>query len=143
MFSQEDIDAVLRDAEAAVDSLAEQTGLSATTVPGAAAAAAATTGVESSPSPDASRSERLRRILEMRVPVIVQLAERVLPLCDVIKLAPGSIIEFDRTVNAELDLLVNNRHIGSGEAIKVGEHFGLRVTGIGADGSRLQSADPV
>lgn len=139
MFSQDDIDAVLRDAEAAVDSLAEQTGLSATTVPGAAAAA----GVEPSPSRDASRSERLRRILEMRVPVIVQLAERVLPLCDVIKLAPGSIIEFDRTVNAELDLLVNNRHIGSGEAIKVGEHFGLRVTVVGGDGSRLQSADPV
>ena len=139
MFSQEDIDAVLRDAEAAVDSLAEQTGLSARNVAGAAEKPR----VESSPSGGASRSERVRRIMQMRVPVIVQLAERVLPLRDVMKLAPGSIVEFDRTVDAELDLLVNNRHIGRGEAIKVGEHFGLRVTDIGGDGSVLESADPV
>ncbi len=139
MFSQKDIDAVLRDAEAAVDSLVEQTGLSATT----GDVHVKRTRGESSPSVDASRSERMRRIMQMRVPVIVQLAERVLPLRDVMKLAPGSIVEFDRTVDAELDLLVNNRHIGRGEAIKVGEHFGLRVTGIGGDGTVLESADPV
>jgi len=50
---------------------------------------------------------------------------------EIMRMSPGSIIEFDRPIEAVLDLLVNNVQIGTGEAIKAGEHFGLRVTHIG------------
>ncbi len=71
--------------------------------------------------------ERLRRI---RVPVIVQLARRMMPLASIRTLSPGSILEFEKSVEEELELLVNNQEIGRGGCVKVGENFGLRITGI-------------
>jgi flagellar motor switch protein FliN/FliY len=52
-------------------------------------------------------------------------------LSDILGLSIGSIIEFDNCFDAELELVVNNECIGLGQAVKVGEKFGLRVTGIG------------
>ncbi len=140
MFSQDDIDAVLRSAEEAVDALAEETGVAPRGQKQAAAAKPVSTARPPASQSSASPTSTIAHILSMRVPVIVRLAERSLPMREVMKLAPGSIVEFDRGVDADLDLLVNNHMIGSGEAIKVGEHFGLRITNIRGVRQRLQSA---
>lgn len=72
----------------------------------------------------------LRRILRMRVPVLVNLAERDVSLHSVLRWTPGSIIEFDKPADSDLQLVIANKPIGSGHAVKVGENFGLRVTVI-------------
>ena len=77
------------------------------------------------PAPD------LRRILELRVPVIVKLAERRINLQEVIRLSTGSIIEFHKDSDDPLELMVNNKTIGVGVAVKVGENFGLKLTQVG------------
>ena len=77
------------------------------------------------------------RILKIRVPVIVRLGERRITLNEVIGLAQGAILELGKSSEASLDLLVNNKVIGEGEAVKVGEHFGLRVTNIGSVRERV------
>ncbi len=74
--------------------------------------------------------EPLKRILAIRVPVIVRLAKRNMRLSDVLRLSVGSIVEFDRPFDAELDLMVNNQVIGAGQAVKAGEKFGLRILNI-------------
>lgn len=74
--------------------------------------------------------EDVRRILSLDVPVIVRLAHRKMPVKEVMKFATGSIIEFDKAADAELDLMINNEIIGHGQAVKVGENFGLRVIRI-------------
>ena len=76
-------------------------------------------------------SSNLDQILKLDVPIIVRLAERQLPLGEVVRLVPGAIIELEKSSDGELDLLVNNRAIGSGTAVKVGENFGIRVTYLG------------
>ena len=73
----------------------------------------------------------LRRILLLEVPVIVQLADRYMDMADVLALNVGSVIEVDRKFDAELELVVSDRQIGLGHAVKVGENFGLRITRIG------------
>ncbi len=73
----------------------------------------------------------LLRILQLEVPVIVQLADRYMEMADVLMLNVGSVIEFDRKFDAELELVVSDRQIGLGHAVKVGENFGLRITRIG------------
>jgi flagellar motor switch protein FliN/FliY len=73
----------------------------------------------------------IRRILSLEVPVIVQLAERAMFMSEVLELNVGSVIEFEKRFDAELSLIVTNRCIGLGHAVKVGENFGLRVTRIG------------
>jgi flagellar motor switch protein FliN len=73
----------------------------------------------------------LARILRLQVPVIVRLAERKLSMAEVMRLGIGAIIEFSKSNDEPLELLVNNKQIGVGEAVKVGENFGLRITQVG------------
>ena len=76
-------------------------------------------------------ANELRRILHMQVPVIVKLAERKLTLAEVMRLGPGAIIEFIKSNDEPLELLINNKAIGLGDAVKVGENFGLKISQIG------------
>lgn len=85
-------------------------------------------------------ASKLQRILSLEVPVVVRLGERIMTVRDVTTLVPGAIIELPKTSEAELDLLVNNKVIGQGLAVKVGENFGLRITRINDSQSRLGSA---
>jgi flagellar motor switch protein FliN len=81
--------------------------------------------------PPAPSSGDLKRILSLEVPVIVKLAERKLTLGEVMRLGAGAIIEFSKSSDEPLELLVNNKAIGVGDAVKVGENFGLKITQIG------------
>jgi flagellar motor switch/type III secretory pathway protein FliN len=93
--------------------------------------------VDGSPVPP-----KVQRILRLRVPLMVVLAERKMPLREILRMSTGSIIEFSKPFDEELELLANNRSIAFGMAVKVGENFGLRIghvadvkTRIGALGS--------
>lgn len=81
--------------------------------------------------PAAGLPAELNRILRLEVPVIVKLAERTLTLAEVLRLGVGAIIEFSKSNDEPLHLLVNNKPIAVGEAVKVGENFGLKITQIG------------
>src|SRR4051812_25673581 len=81
----------------------------------------------------------LQRILRLEVPVIVKLAERKLNLAEVLRLGNGAIIEFLKANDEPLELLINNKTIGVGEAVTVGENFGLRLTQIGDVRSVIRS----
>jgi flagellar motor switch protein FliN/FliY len=73
----------------------------------------------------------IHRILCLQVPVIVKLAERTMTLSEVMRFGPGAIIEFSKASDEPLELMVNNKTVGLGEAVKVGENFGLKITHIG------------
>ena len=83
------------------------------------------------PAPASPTPTELQRILRLEVPVIVKLAERRLMLSEVMRLGTGAIIEFFKSSDEPLELLINNKVIGVGETVKVGENFGLRITQIG------------
>ena len=83
------------------------------------------------PAPKPPTSVELQRILRLEVPVIVKLAERRLMLSEVMRLGTGAIIEFFKSSDEPLELLINNKVIGVGETVKVGENFGLRITQVG------------
>ena len=76
-------------------------------------------------------SQTITGILALEVPIIVRLGQRHMRMGDVLALVPGSIVELPKTADEELDLMVNNKRIGSGTAVKVGENFGLKVSHIG------------
>ena len=86
-------------------------------------------------------SRTIQQLLTLEVPVIVRVGTTRLHLSDVTALAPGSIIEIDKPADEELDLLINNRHVGFGVAVKVGENFGVELTYLG-DPTRRHDAEP-
>jgi flagellar motor switch protein FliN/FliY len=81
----------------------------------------------------------LRAILGLEVPIIVLIGERQMKTSEVVSLVPGAIIEFPKNSEAELALQVNNKPIGTGMAVKVGENFGLRINFIGDLRSRIDA----
>jgi len=81
----------------------------------------------------------LKSILKLEVPVSVQIASRTMPMRDVANLAPGAIIELPKLANEELEIVVSNRQIGVGTAVKVGENFGVRVNYIGDIKARIKA----
>lgn len=81
----------------------------------------------------------LNAILRLEVPVIVRLGERTLRTEEVVALMPGSIIELPKNADEPLDLMVNNKQIGVGTAVKIGENFGIRITFVGAVRDRIEA----
>ncbi len=88
-------------------------------------------------SPD--HAANLSQILRLEVPIVVRLGERVMNVKDVLDLSPGAIIELPKHADSELDLLVNNKVIGCGMAVKVGENFGIRLTFLGNIAARVEA----
>ena len=72
----------------------------------------------------------MRRIRKVEVPIIVRLASRIMPLGEIIQLSPGAIIEFNKMVGESLDLMINNKCIGAGQTVKIGEKFGLKIQSL-------------
>jgi flagellar motor switch/type III secretory pathway protein FliN len=71
-----------------------------------------------------------RSLLKIRVPVSVQLASKKEPVQEVISLAPGSIIKFEKGCEELLQMIVGEHTVAEGEAVKIGEKFGFRVTNM-------------
>ena len=84
----------------------------------------------------------LQTILTLEVPVIVQIAERVMTVAEVTSIAPGAIIELSKPADADLDISVNNKIIGTGTAVKVGENYRIRVTFVGDMTQRITAMGP-
>jgi flagellar motor switch protein FliN/FliY len=83
------------------------------------------------PTPKPPLPKNVERILKIPVPVIVVVAEKRLPFRDVLDLTEGTVLEFDKSSSEPLMLLVNDRKVGLGRVVKVGERFGLRIEEIG------------
>ncbi len=87
-------------------------------------------------------ASNLSQILDLDVPIIVRLGERRMSLGDIVAIIPGTIIELPKRSEEELELLVNNKAVGAGSAVKVGENFGIRVSFIGDLKTRIEAMGP-
>ncbi len=71
-----------------------------------------------------------QRLLRIRLPAQVILASQSKSIQDITELGPGSIIKFDKTCDEPLVLIVGDRPLAHGEVVKVGDKFGLRISGL-------------
>ena len=81
----------------------------------------------------------LQSLLGIEVPLIVQIADKVATVAEVTSLQPGVIIEFPKQASQDLTILVNNNTVGSGQAVKVGENFGVRIRSIETPSQRIEA----
>ena len=84
-------------------------------------------------------STDIQTILKLRVPVIVSIGERKMTLDDVLSLRPGAILELAKGNEDPLALMVNNKSVGHGSAVKVGENFGIKVESVGTATQRIEA----
>ena len=93
-------------------------------------------------SSDASSSLSSDRGLEFLYDVPLQISVEVgrskILLKDLLKMGEGYIIELDKLAGEPLDLYVNSRLIAKGEAVMVGEKFGIRLTDVVNASERIE-----
>lgn len=78
-------------------------------------------------------------LLRIKVPVVVTLASRKQPLARILELGPGSILQFDKSCEELLEVEVGGRCIARGEAVKVGDKFGIRIANFSPRGERFHT----
>ena len=80
---------------------------------------------------------QIESILTLEVPLIVQIGARTMPVEEVMSMSPGAIIELPKSADDDLEILVNNKPVGTGAAVKVGENFGVRISYVGDLSQRI------
>lgn len=66
-------------------------------------------------------------LMEIELPVSVELGRARLPLGDVLALGPGSVITLENLANSPVDVLVNRVPLMKGEVLAIGEKYGVRI----------------
>lgn len=77
------------------------------------------------------RQSPLHRISKLPVEAVVRLASKKIELKQLLTICPGSLIAFDKPCEDPLDLYINNQVYCQGEAVKIGENFGLKIDQVG------------
>lgn len=85
-----------------------------------------------------SDDTKLSLLLDIPLEVTVEIGSTQMPIEDVLKLNPNSVIELDRYVNEPIDLKVNGRVIAKGELYTVKNSFGIKITQIIKPEDRLK-----
>jgi flagellar motor switch protein FliN/FliY len=69
-------------------------------------------------------------IMDVEVPVSVELGRTEMPIGQILELGPGSIVELEKMASDPVDLYVNNKLIARGEVVVADENFGIRITSV-------------
>jgi flagellar motor switch protein FliN/FliY len=78
-------------------------------------------------------------LLKLEVPFIVQLGTKRMSVREVTALTPGTIVELPINAEDDLKVLVKNKVVGLGRAVKVGENYGVRITYVGDLNQRMDA----
>jgi flagellar motor switch protein FliN/FliY len=82
---------------------------------------------------------RLDLILDISLPVTVELGRARMQIQDILKLGPGSIIELEKSAGDPVELFINDRPIAKGEVVVIDENFGIRLTSIVTASERIRT----
>jgi flagellar motor switch protein FliN/FliY len=93
----------------------------------------------SSDQPPAARSRTMELLLDVDLPVSISFGKAQVALKDVLKLTTGSIVELDRGVNDQVEVLVNQCLVARGEVVVVDGNYGVRIQEIASRQDRLRS----
>lgn len=83
-----------------------------------------------------------RSLLKVKLPVRVTLASTKQPLQRIVDLSPGSILQFNKPCDQALELEVGERTVALGQAVKVGDKFGLWITAMVLPEERFWVVNP-
>ena len=80
--------------------------------------------------PGARGADHLSFVMDVPVELTIELGRKTTKIGEVLRLGPGSILELSKANGEPLDVYVNNRLIARGEAVVVGERYGIRLTEV-------------
>ena len=71
--------------------------------------------------------------------ISVEVGRSKIKLKDLLKMGEGYVLELDKLAGEPLDLYVNSKLIAKGEAVMVGDKFGIRLTDVVSTADRIEN----
>ena len=87
-------------------------------------------------------------MFDLPVEITIELGRRKMTIGEFLDLGPGAVLELRKLVGDPLEIRVNQRLVARGEAVAVGEMYGIRITEVlqkrsGVQGPGAQPTGPV
>ncbi len=78
-------------------------------------------------------------LMDLELPVIIELGRTSMFIRDILDLGPGSIVELSKLSGEPVDLFVNDKKFAQGEVVVIDENFGIRITDLVKVEDRIRS----
>lgn len=78
-------------------------------------------------------------IMDVNLPLVVELGRTKLSIQEILDLGVGSIVELDKLAGEPADLYINDVLFARGEVVVIEENFGVRITEIVSPGERVKT----
>jgi flagellar motor switch protein FliN/FliY len=79
------------------------------------------------PRPGAAAGTPLDSLRDVPITIAAQLGHAILPISEVLKLGPGSVVELEEAVGTPVELTVRGVPFATAEVVVVDDHFAVRI----------------
>ena len=93
--------------------------------------------LDPSPSP-ADRGKKMELLMDLTLPVAIELGRTHLMISEILNLKRGSIVEFEKLASEPVDILINGKKMAEGEVVVIEKHFGIRITNLAEASDRIK-----
>jgi len=90
-------------------------------------------------SSDIGEPRNIDLLMDVDLPVSIELGRTKMPISDILALGPGSVVELNKLAGEPADLLINYKVVARGEVVVIDENFGLRITQLMTPEERLKA----
>ena len=77
-----------------------------------------------------SLTTELDAVLGVDVEIIAVLGTTMMPISQVLKLGRGAVVELDRTVSEDIEILANNRVVATGEVTVIEDQLAVTISEV-------------
>ena len=85
------------------------------------------------------RERKLDLLLDLTLPVSIELGRTNVLIRDILNLQRGSVVEFEKLASEPVDILINGKKMAEGEVVVIEKHFGIRITNLVDTVERVKS----
>lgn len=84
-------------------------------------------------------SRSIDMLLDVSLPIAIELGSTTMSISDILALGPGSVVELNKLAGEPVEVKVNHKTVALGEVVVVDENFGVRVTQLMSAEDRLKT----
>ncbi len=81
-------------------------------------------------SPSGEKDIKMDILLDLHLPVSIELGRTNMLIRDILDLQRGSVVEFEKLASEPVDILINGKKMAEGEVVVIEKHFGIRITNL-------------
>jgi len=87
----------------------------------------------------AEKEMKMGILLDLSLPVSIELGRTNLAIKDILDLQRGSVVEFEKLASEPVDILINGRKMAEGEVVVIEKHFAIRITSLVEASERVKN----